>query len=115
MTVRVCSPATAAVYMKSYCKASKSLRSFKVSDIYLFENSARDFSLNAMAPPPPPLAGVGEIPYVSRGERGSGAIWDNVLSKQGTYPTDSISLTRRLLVKKYKPICPYSYLAKYCN
>ena len=67
---------------------------------------------------PPPLAEVGEIPYVSnvsRGERGSGAIWDNVLSKQGTYPTDSISLTRRLLVKKYKPICQYSYLAKYCN
>ena len=38
---------------------------------YLFENSAQDFSLNAMAPSP--LAWVGEIPYVStngRRERG---------------------------------------------
>ena len=46
---------------------------------YLFENSAQDFSLNAMAPSP--LAWVGEIPYVSnvsRGERGSRAIWDSV-------------------------------------
>ena len=48
---------------------------------YLFENSGQDFSLNTVSPSP--FACVGEIPYVSRGERGyqgNGAKLDNVFS-----------------------------------